>query len=349
MLLLGMVWSSLHAQSSETPIDRWFTIKEKRIVPVTSLRDHTLAYLNLDGLSANDSIKICHGSEIDLWINNQLYYRKLPKGCEKYLKADLIKFAGTDSVTLSVSYERYADLQAFLIADNGESNGTQLQVRSRNLLSHFYLLALMVILIMTAILKYVFPNKFSWLMSNPLASRSSLDQDELYTGFWHLENLFTSLIFSLFVSLQIIYLHQELNVWSYLNTWNDQYVTQWLFIAGLIFGLLFAKYIYSWLMSRLLQARILPNIQFQDFIQIFIWLSFVIIGLFFIDLYLIPDTRLVLADLAYLLLIGGLIAFQLWLYFKFVKYYSHKKLLIISYLCTTEILPVFLIIFWLVK
>ena len=348
-LLLGSALMS-HAKVDEKSIDNWFVIKENRMKPVTSLTEHSLVNLNLHDYSASDTIKLCHGSPVDIWINNKLYFRQLPKGCDKFKVLDLQEMVGSDSLIISVAYDRFAQLSASLLVPSNESeNKAVLRDKNPERISEFYLQAVLIILIIAAILKYVFPTKFAWVLSNPLASRSASDIEEFYTGFWHIENLITTLIFTLIASVQIIYIHQELAIWPYLNTWGDQYFLQWLFISGLVFLLLLAKYIFSSLMAMLLQTRFLPNIQFQDFIQIFIWLSFASLGLFFADLYIIEETSYVLVNLAYLLLIVVLGAFQLWLYFKFVKFYSHKKLLIISYLCTTEFLPVFLILFWLVK
>lgn len=259
-----------------------------------------------------------------------------------------MELVGKDSIIISIAYEPYAKIEASLVTNETQEEAI-IRVRDPNKISNFYLEALMIILFTTAILKYFFPAKFVKLFSNPLASRSASDLSEFYTGFWNPENLMTTLLFCLIAAIQVIYIHVELSIWPYLNTWNDQYLMQWLFISGVIFLFLIIKYLFTWLMSLLMQTKVLPNIQFQDFIQVFIWISIVSMGLFFVDLYLISKKNYSLANLAYVLSIIVLLSFQLWLYFKFVKFYSHKKLLIISYLCTTEILPVFLIIFWLVK
>lgn len=319
-------------------------------MPVTSMADQSLVNLNLNDYVATDSIKLCHQSPIDVWLNNKLYYRELPAGCDKFMIGDLMELASNDSLILSVSYDKFTKLSASLLLQTTVlENKSELREKYQNGISEFFLQALLIILVIAAILKYSFPAKFAWVLSNPLASRSASDMEEFYTGFWHVDNIITTLMFSLITSVQIIYIHHELSVWPYLNTWDNQYFLQWLFISGMVFLLILGKYIFSWIMARLLQARFLPNIQFQDFIQVFIWMSFVSLILFFADLYVIGKTDFVLVNVAYLLLIIVLCAFQLWLYFKFVKFYSHKKLLIISYLCTTEFLPVFLIIFWLVK
>ncbi len=314
------------------------------------MADQSLVNLNLNDYAINDTIKVCHDSPIDVWINNKLYFRELPSACDKFSIQDLRQLASNDSIILSVSYDRFTHLSASLLVQSGlKENTPEIRDNQQGLISEFYLQALLIILILAAILKYTFPGKFAWVLSNPLASRSASDIEEFYTGFWHVDNLITTLMFSLITSVQIIYIHHELSVWPYLNTWGDQYFLQWLFVSGLVFLMVLAKYIFSWIMAMLLQTRFLPNIQFQDFIQVFIWMSFVSLIMFFADLYIIGKTNFVLVNLAYLLLIVVLGAFQLWLYFKLVKFYSHKKLLIISYLCTTEFLPVFLIIFWLVK
>ncbi|XOV92719.1 MAG: DUF4271 domain-containing protein [Bacteroidota bacterium] len=350
LLIIMLSFSCALAQGNEKPIDNWFTIKDNRIKPVTSLSDHSLVYLNLEPYTKEDTIKICHSSPIDLWINNQLFFRELPGGCDKFRLNDLIQKANQDSIILSISYDRYTSLKASVIIDNNRLDVKDFSShRGPNKVSDFYLQALLIIIITLSILKFFFPNKFERLLSNPLASRTASDLDEFYTGFWHIENLITTILFSMIAAVQILYIQQELVIWPYLNTWGDSFFQQWLFVTGLVFLLLLSKYIFSRLMSMLLQTRVLPNIQFQDFVQIFIWLSATCLILFFVDLYLIGDTTFRLVNLAYLFSIIVLIAFQLWLYFKFVKFYSHKKLLIISYLCTTEILPVFLIIFWLVK
>lgn len=348
-LCLGMALLS-QAQVDEKSIDNWFVIKDNRIKPVTSMTDQSLVNLNLTDFTDSDTIKLCHGSPIDVWINNKLYFRELPRGCDKFRVFDLREQVGMDSLILSVSYDRYTQLSASLLVSSNHSDNLAIP-RDKNLdsLTEFYLQALLIILMVAAALKYAFPAKFAWVLSNPLASRSASDIEEFYKGFWHIENLITTLIFALIAAVQIIYIHHELSIWPYLNTWGNQYFSQWLFISGIVFLMVLAKYIFSRLMAMLLQTRFLPNIQYQDFIQIFIWLSFASLGLFFADLFIIKNTGFVLVNLAYLLLILVLGAFQLWLYFKFVKFYSHKKLLIISYLCTTEFLPVFLIIFWLVK
>ncbi len=349
LLLWGFSLTAL-AQEDEKSIDNWFVIKDNRIKPVTSMTEQSLVNLNLNDYLASDTIKICHGSPIDVWINNKLHFRGLPQGCDKFRILDLQNLAGKDSVILSVSYDRFTQLSASLLMPANRADDLPiLRDKNQHRISEFYLQALLIILIIAAILKYAFPAKFAWVMSNPLASRSASDIEEFYTGFWHIENVITTLMFALIASVQVIYIHQELNIWPYLNTWGEQFFSQWLFITGIVFLLLLAKYIFSRLMALLLQTRYLPNIQFQDFIQVFIWLSFASLALFFADLFIIGDTSFVLVNVAYILLIVVLAIFQLWLYFKFVKFYSHKKLLIISYLCTTEFLPVFLILFWLVK
>ncbi len=337
-----------YAQYKETLVDGWFVVENNRMKPVISLDDYTLVNLVLETKNKNDTFKICHSSPIDIWLNNALFFRQLTAECDKYWVGELFELTGSDSIVVSVAYEQYAEIEASIITSVTQEDSI-IRGRGPDSMSNFYLESLMIILFAAAILKYFFPLKFERIFSNPLASRSSSDLSEFYTGFWDLENLMTTVVFSFLAAVQIIYMHEAFSIWPYLNTLNDQYLIQWLFVSGVILLFLLIKYLFSLIMSLLMQTRILPNIQFQDFIQVFMWVSILSLGLFFVDLYLIKKTTDSLVNLTYFLSITVLIGFQLWLYFKFVKFYSHKKLLIISYLCTTEFFPVFLIIFWLVK
>lgn len=332
----------------------WLTTTgEEEWVPATDLDGVDRIFFQLDSPYTEKKLRICARQPVDVWVDRQLLLQTKSSGC-RFLDLDSLAgpgHPGTLKFTI-VAGEELKGLSTELIAVTEiERDEAHLLVEKRDtFFSDFYIMSALVILLLLGILKVTYPQKFSQLTRNPFSAKfTTSDMEDSYSAFFSFDNLFSIFLFGLLVSANLIYLSAKLPLPIPLGSSFPHMVMHWVWLGVVLAFIVALKYIFSSIISILFQVRSLPNIQVQDFVYLLTMVSLAAAAFIAVDFSFLRKDDLSLVQTVFVLTVIFIIIFQIWFYLKCVKLYSRKKLLIISYLCTTEIVPGFLAIYWFLK
>jgi len=327
----------------------WRTFDGKGAVSEYVKHENDIVFFELS--KGSDSEKLLIGSDepVDIWMNERLVKHNF-SGLVTYTPDSLVVTFGSP---IRVTIYQKGGIGKTLVTQmaeikTGKGAVDPLHPRLEGFEHNAYLMILTILVLFTGVYRRLFPISFSHSFQTPLTFKMrSLSAEESYMSFGSIDNLFTGLYFSglvsAFFSYSGVYPFREAPVSLAGSLWT------WLFSTLLVFAFVLLKYGWSRLLSLIFDFKGVSNIHSQDFVSLFILVMAVCLGISAIDFTLFDFVSQTLKSGAILLLVLAVIFYQLWIYFKFDKYHSHRKLMIIVYLCTTEFLPGFLIIYWLVK
>ena len=327
----------------------WRTFDTDGVVSEYVRSKNEIVFFELPKVSPSERLLIGSDEPVDIWLNEHLVKHNF-SGSTTY-SPDSLRMALGSPVRVTI-YQK-GGIGSSLITQIAEihSNkvsGDPLHPRLEGFADDAYLIILTILVLFTGVYRRVFPISFSHAFQTPLTFKMrSLSAEESYMSFGSIDNLFTGLYFSglvsAFLSYSGVYPFREAPVTLASSLWT------WLATTLLVFAFFLLKYGWSRLLGFIFEFKGLSNIHSQDFVSLFILVMTMCLGISAIDFTLFDFGSQTLKSGTILLLVLAVIFYQLWIYFKFDKYHSHRKLMIIVYLCTTEFLPGFLIIYWLVK
>ncbi len=286
-----------------------------------------------------DIMKICNGDFFNVWFNSRLYFTD--QTCLELGKDDIFQKVESDSVYIVINTDGdFNELEAETLTNDFDRAIIYYPINSRysdESRSTLITISLSLILIF-GLLKYYLYAFFSDLFKASLFRRiSSRERTDEFD-----QNI---LIGSLILSLAGSYCYWYVNDLSN-PAFNMDYlpsILRWLLYAVIIFLALVFKYFFINLIAKLNSFRNLAYIQIYDFLKFFTLISVIFSSIFVAKFWL--DFLNTEADhwlwrnfylLAY-------IVFLLYYFYKMSFELKYKKLHIISYLCTTEILGVLII------
>lgn len=355
LLLLTTLATELSAQQDTVFIEdlssAWQTFDEAgNSIPYIE-RKSDIVFFELPPSEPGVLLRIEAKVPFDIWIGDQIYRNNF-KGTAS-LNVDSVRNFHLDNPTLTFYGKdwRQTELNTRLLEVIGSSNGLLFGRISKkgHLDQNSYLLIVGLLLVMAGVYRRFFAATFSKSYSNPLSLKlRGLSAEDAYASFFSFDNLYALMYLGVLGSLLSYYLGYQLISLGLNPDWMIS-VPRILLVALIGVLMLLMKFIWSNVAGYIFQFKDLPNIQNQDFIHFLILLTSIALVLSSVDYTLFNFTSEKIRWFIVILYVILLIFFQFWMILKFDKFYSHRKLMIITYLCTTEFLPCFVIIYWLLK
>lgn len=353
-LLLFLLSSTLFAQKDTVFVkdltSSWQTFDEPGLSVPYIEQESEIIYFEVPR-ETGSLIKVECKADMDLWVNDQIYlshfrgitYINLDSLNNNHLELPTLTFFGTDWHEGDLITELYEVVHTSREKAYGKIN------EQGHLDQNSYLIILVILILLVGVYRRFFPGTFSKSYSNPLSFKlRGLSAEDNYQNFLGFDNLMAIIYLSIMASLLCYYLGYQMIKLGITPSWEVS-VPIILLVAIIGALMLIAKFLWSLVVSAIFQFRDFPNIQNQDYIHFLILLTTLCLGLSVIDYTQYNFTSEFLRSAIVMIYVIMLIFFQFWMAIKLDKLYSHRKLMIISYLCTTEFLPSFIIIIWLLK
>lgn len=326
----------------------WVEVDSKgNLTPYTSGNSPELIFFELSTSEQQDYLLLKSKKKVDVWLNNELILLQFDSAVTLDLdslfkeKGDNLRF----KLFSAGGIDQSLVTKKIRIGNFTETDLITLKERQKSEANDLYLITLSIILLLTGIFRRYFPLVFYQSIRNPLSRTASTKRT--YDSFASADNLYSIFFFGAISTLFFAYLGYNVVLFSGSGVIHGLF--NWLISTFVVVGVIVLKYLWTKFISLLYQYRETPNIQTQDFIRFFTLIM--LLGTLFtlIDFSLFGSGSGWFRDMTLYIVLLALVFFQIWLFRKFDKHYSHKKLMIISYLCTTEFLPGFLAVYWLVK
>jgi len=327
----------------------WFEKTDNDIRPIIGDVLGDVVYFYVLAKSQNE-IEICNEDAFSVWVNNQLVFAQIDTGCVKINQNEQLSNFG-DTVFYRINSENLSRLSTNLVINEPEKEEEVLQPRVESQwLNDFIMIFMSFMLVLSAFYRQSFNLKFRRALRNPFnfKIRGVVAKDN-YGKFLSVDNLFALGFLSFFLAGLLLIINTELGLFKSNQETLLSALGFWLIASFAFFAFCFIKYVVASALSITFDLQAFPNIQIQDFIHFMTFTSGITFILVFLDYSFEAISSNLFLNLARLVVIFGILFFQFWFYLKFVKYYSHRKLLIISYLCTTEFLPGFIAAYWLIN
>ncbi len=303
------------------------------------------------GANSGDVIRICNEDKISVWVEGRLV-SVIDQGCEIHSVEALTKIANKDTFYLhfysEATFEKLR-LDRIAVISETEKLGTFGLKRSvRNPYREFLIVGLIFLLSAFGFISMRFPNRIKYLYSRGFSLKESsyeLVEVEFFKPAGWSFGIFLSLMMGFFWVSFTQPTYQIGSEGFDLGTLS----LEWVKTSGLVLLLLVGKWILATIVSGLFSTSKIYEYQLFDFINASLSLGFMLFVVFYVDF--IFELRLLRGETneIYIFIVLQLIISMLFLALKFVNNYPHKKLLIITYLCATEIFPAIILIGWFYK
>ncbi|MEP0366538.1 MAG: DUF4271 domain-containing protein [Cyclobacteriaceae bacterium] len=322
----------------------WVYQNEQNIAePVSGLSGLTSVSFHIPA-DNGEYLRICNENPYDLWVNLKLLSSE-SENCITYSLDSIMRVVSSDSLFFHVvSSKGLTSLSTELMAvTETESDEVIIKTRHSADFRNYYLSVLLLFLLLVAALRKLYPHRLAVTLSNPFKATASIE--DYYFDFFTSSNLFFIFIFS-FLAAFVVQLMEVYHNWEnfaalkfidLLGLWSSKLV--------LIFGVVLIKYILSIVVAQIFALRGVPGIHNQDLINYLFWV-FVLLAVISLGQYsLRTEGDSIIARIMIMILAISLLIFQAGIYLKVSKITSLNKMLIISYLCVTEFLPGFILIY----
>lgn len=300
-----------------------------------------------ENLPEKSLLSVSADQPIDIWVNGQLYKSRF-SGSIFFPIDSILMLSDTIGVTV-FGREGISGLATKLMRI-GATNTVVASASERvfDPMVNAYLMILTGLILLTGLYKRFFPFTYSKAFSNPLTFKvRSLSTEESYLSFASMDNLFSVLYLACLLAMLLTYLGST-PLGFMPGGVLSSILSFWVIVVTIILIILLAKYLFSRIISVIFEFRGLANIQTQDFIHLSILVVSVFVILSLIDLTGFGFQSSRIQAIVRYGMVFSIVFFQFWIFLKVDKFYSHRKLMIFIYLCTTEFLPGFLTIYWLI-
>ena len=255
-----------------------------------------------------------------------------------------------DSVLMSFYFPdeiSKSDIEIYLV-DVGEvvqNNRSFMPIVKRNIKSaygDFFIFSLSILMFFLGVLKFFYQKFFVQLLSLSRIFAVRLRGAES-SGM----NIFIrpAFGFTFFYSLCLSYVLININAhYSFYDMDGFGFwalVFTWITLSAFIMACLAGKYMLSMLFEQLFKMKNLPNIQSLESIKILLW--FTLISMFAQWVSSMSWGKWISPNQILVTLIAGYLLKCTLIYLKSDRYLKYKKVYLFSYLCATEVAPVFLL------
>lgn len=321
------------------------------IQPVTNYRNLGEVGFFIEA-TTKGTLRVCNDNELFVWANGRLV-RSIPKGCD-FLPIDQVRNTN-DQLRLYLSFsspKEFDNLRCDLV-EFGDLKVVRDNVsktrQSRNIFNEFVIVGLMLIVALFASYAGVFRSRLNFFFQRTF-SLKTLSYEFTNTSFLGRANLLFLGLLCLTIGFEIIYLNQRLEALFFaIPAGLGDYLYMWLLVACAIVLFFLTKKLIIDLISRLFRIRKLREWQFFDLINFSGYFTLILFIIILWDFILKGQgSTWVTSPFSYYFVLVILL-FELWFTIKFVINSTYQKLLIISYLCATEIVPSIIIMVWFLK
>lgn len=291
-------------------------------------------------------LRVCNSTPLFVWVNGRLLQDFT--GCVFIDPAELFTISKSDSIFVSFHAKEGLDnlvceLVVFeklqvLKEDPKLARGT------RNSLNEFSISVILILLLLAGFFAISYPSRLAYIANRTFTFKISA-YDSVNTNFLSASSL-TSLIFlSALIGFVGVYCDQLLELGYTEHGGSYLYLLLlWFKLVAVVFGLFLLKWLLVTAVSKLFQFREINNYQLFDFINFLTVLGVLVSLGIFVDFIFHTSANSWIGDSFIFVFVAILVLFNVWFSWKFVNNSQRKKLLIISYLCATEIIPTIFII-----
>lgn len=350
-LLFSFVLCQCFAQDTTIVEDlrySWIDVGQDELTPAAnpSSLNHIMFFVDQ---SQREILEICNDEPYHLWVNKKLIMNHAT-GCKNLHLQELHEIFFTDTLAIHLATKGgFSKLTTKLLTVKVDAeNAVALDPRIHQHYHNHYYLILSIFLISLALFRRIYPLRFSRLLSNPFKSRST-SIDEYYSDFYRLDNILFILLFSFMVATSLQYLALKESPFNYESTNFKGFLSDWLLKWSLIASFCFAKHFIAKLLSTIFSIKHISNILNQDFLNYFFWVFSLILTFTLFEFSTAGLGGFLSADILIFFTILSIAIFQIGMFLKMYKMNSSNKILIISYLCGSEFLPGFIIIYIFLK
>jgi len=290
--------------------------------------------------SFEGALKICNESDTYIWANGRL--KDMFSSCKLLSFQDLSQDSGDDTLYISLysgkGTESITCEHVIFNALPVEKEDYKKKREIRKVTEEFLIISILLISLCFGWTMTTSPSRLSYIFKKSFSLKLS-SYEFVSTSFLNQSNFQFLLLLSLVIGLLLVsgsfINHGEVNSLG-------EIVWKWLGTSALICFLLGIKWIFAGLISLLFRYKKMNDFQLFDF-QNFLFLSFSLISLFhFIGFVIYQPLQMVIQGHIEGVILLVLSAYLVWSGIKFIHHSTGGKLQIISYLCTTEIIPVVL-------
>ena len=319
--------------------------------PVSDVGDH-----NTFGLFVQKTpsryLRVCSDKEeISLWIDGR-FFKSIADECVAFSSESLFAFSGSDTIYFSMhSTESMEGFRFQEIGINASvvDDSSWLRIRTDSIhLNEYNYVSLMLLMGLLGWLIIKFPNRIKYIIDRAFSLK--------YSSYELADVRVLSpagLSFGLFLSLLVGFFHVYFSVAADEGSIEDAHITtlvvQWITMSGFAFAFLLAKWLIASILSSLFSFGKSFEYQIFDFINLTLILSLGLALYFVFDFIFLVRIELLYSHEMKIFISIVFPLTILFLILKFVNNYPHRKLLIITYLCATEIIPAIILIGWFYK
>lgn len=324
---------------------------EGEVRPAINLDETTQAGFFLNEIPEGQ-IKICNENLTYVWANGRLI-DSFDGGCMLYEPSQILSIAGRDSVYVSIyAQEGFSSLtcqlitfEDLLIIKEDPKNPRE----ARSYFREFNITCVILLLLSLGLILLKSPARMTYVLSKALTFKTS-SYEFVNTNFISVDSIQLTSIMALFASYFTIYYDQLLGL-KILSVEDNfvAYLFEWIRLGLIIFGLILVKWMVVSAISKLFSFREINNYQLFDFVNFTIFLFIPVFVLTIIDFVVNPPHSSWIPTQLEYVFPSILILFIIWFSFKFVSNTPRRKLMIISYLCATEIIPALMFLGWFYK
>lgn len=287
---------------------------------------------------ANEEIQICNDKQTEIYVNGRLLAAF--SVCHTIQPKGLHEAYGTDSVFVSIFSKEGLSALSVYSEDSRhkivkESAGTPRSDQAH--INAFLIVSFMLMLVLYGGFLAARKARKNYLLKKAFSLKFSA-YEFVSTAFVSASNLHCLSLLAMVAGL--LFTVSTMGDGTYYeNISLAEGIQKWFIAAGLTFVLVGGKYVVCFVFARLFKFRKMHDHQLFDFQNLtLIMLTLVAVGFLSGYLFSPPLQHFIEAQMKYIFsfMLGG---FALWFGFKFVRNSPKENLLIISYLCATELIP----------
>lgn len=317
---------------------------------VTSLDEVNQAGFFLNDFE-NGVLRICNDDPITLWVNGKLL--KLIEGCDLITSQELAKISSSDTLFIAIS-SKYSliDLKCeWVIFEELRiiREDSPLARDVRNAFREYVIICLIILLVIFGIITSSYPSRISYLLEKTFTFKISA-YEFVNTSFFSAASINLVVCYSMSIAFIGVYLDTLLD-YGLIERGDTilSFLLAWLKSSLVIFILIIAKWVLISIVAHLFNFKGLKNFQLFDFINFQTLLLLPILFFVVLDFILNTAEESWIGNNFILVFPILVLMFILWFTLKFVSNSPRKKLMIISYLCATEIIPAIILLGWFFK
>ncbi|WP_424962933.1 DUF4271 domain-containing protein [Ekhidna sp.] len=326
------------------------TDSDGEVYPITSLDDEQQAGFFMNE-KPEGTVRVCHPEKLFMWVDGRLF--DTFNGCRFYHPDALFQGKNADTIYVSFSTRNSLNKLECQLVIFEELHIVREEVALpravRDKFNEFVIISLLLILGFLGVIISNHPGRLSYLIEKTFTFKSSA-YEFINTAFFSSPSMYLLIFFSLSLAFTSLYLDVLLSNHMFgIPETTGGFLWLWIQLAGGVFMLFIFKWLVISVVAQLFKFRSLKNFQLFDFLNFNTFLLVPVLLFLVVDFIINHsiDSWIGPGILAFFPVF--IVLFVIWFTFKFVSNSPRRKLMIISYLCATEIIPVILLMGWFYK